>query len=444
MSVLFSPIGESDPIRNYYDGPLLHILRYYPDIDKIYIFLTGKMKENKEKVNRGLKETIKRNLEISYIESDIVAAHDYNIFYPIFSKKIKELRSENKDDLIYINISSGTPQMSVALALIASQEKLGKVKTIQVSRPCEDAKEGPRVTSEKYNIEEEIFFNHDNEVGALNRCCTVEITTILYNNLRERVETLVNRYDYATALELYNSSPINDNEVQNLLIHLDNRTNQQYDKAIEASKNLKYKDNLFLDMLVNKQNKRVASLFEMFLIINNLYLTNKMNDFLVRLCSYCESLQKELIYQLFDYDVETKFCVKVGKRQKLNRQKVEEYSPELLKALDECFHGYCAEEAISINAINVIINYEVSKRGEEAELFVPIFDKIEELKQYRHRAAHTLLVINKKQLDEKYNIKGLLDSIKKLLLKIAINKKISSKYFNLYDEANKYIIREMR
>lgn len=443
MSILFSPIGESDPIRGYYDGPLLHILRNYPDIDKVYIFLTDKMKENKEKVNQGLKETIKRILEINYIESNIIEAHDYNVFYPIFSVKIKELREQHPNEIIYINISSGTPQMSVSLALIASQEKLGKVKTIQVSRPCEDAKEDTRVTSNKYNFEEENFFNRDNEI-SINRCRIVEITTILYNNLRERVETLVNRYDYATALELYNSSPINDNEVQNLLIHLDNRTNQQYDKAIEASKNLKYKDNLFLDMLVNKQNKRVASLFEMFLIINNLYLTNKMNDFLVRLCSYCESLQKELIYQLFDYDVETKFCVKVGKRQKLNRQKVEEYSPELLKALDECFHGYCAEETISINAINVIINYEVSKRGEEAELFVPIFDKIEELKQYRHRAAHTLLVINKKQLDEKYNIKGLLDSIKKLLLKIAINKKISSKYFNLYDEANKYIIREMR
>lgn len=443
MSILFSPIGESDPIRGYYDGPLLHILRNYPDIDKVYIFLTDKMKENKEKVNQGLKETIKRIMEINYIESNIIEAHDYNVFYPIFSVKIKELREQHPNEIIYINISSGTPQMSVSLALIASQEKLGNVKTIQVSRPCEDAKEDTRVTSNKYNFEEENFFNRDNEI-SVNRCRVVEITTILYNNLRERVETLVSRYDYATALELYNSSPIYDVEVQKLLIHLVSRTNQQYDKAIEASKNLKYKDNLFLDMLVNKRNKRVASLFEMFLIINNLYLTDKMNDFLVRLCSYCESLQKELIFQLFGYDVETKFCVKEGKRQKLNRQKVEEHSPELLKALDECFHGYCAEEAISINAINVIINYEVSKRGEEAELFVPIFDKIEELKQYRHKAAHTLLVIDKKQLDEKYNIKGLLDSIKKLLLKIATNKKISSKYFNLYDEANKYIIREMR
>ena len=84
MSILFSPIGESDPIRGYYDGPLLHILRNYPDIDKVYIFLTDKMKENKEKVNQGLKETIKRILEINYIESNIIEAHDYNIFYPIF------------------------------------------------------------------------------------------------------------------------------------------------------------------------------------------------------------------------------------------------------------------------------------------------------------------------------------------------------------------------
>ena len=41
--------------------------------------------------------------------------------------------------------------MSVSLALIASQEKLGKVKTIQVSRPCEDAKEDTRVSVANYS-----------------------------------------------------------------------------------------------------------------------------------------------------------------------------------------------------------------------------------------------------------------------------------------------------
>lgn len=36
--VLFSPVGTSDPIRGYKDGPMLHIARVYRPY-KIYIFI---------------------------------------------------------------------------------------------------------------------------------------------------------------------------------------------------------------------------------------------------------------------------------------------------------------------------------------------------------------------------------------------------------------------
>ena len=41
MAVLVSFIGGSDPIRTEHDGPLLHIMRYYTDIDVIYVYLTN-------------------------------------------------------------------------------------------------------------------------------------------------------------------------------------------------------------------------------------------------------------------------------------------------------------------------------------------------------------------------------------------------------------------
>lgn len=40
--ILFSPIGGSDPIRNFRDGSMLHICRYYLP-DKVILYLTGEM-----------------------------------------------------------------------------------------------------------------------------------------------------------------------------------------------------------------------------------------------------------------------------------------------------------------------------------------------------------------------------------------------------------------
>ena len=46
--ILFSPIGGSDPIRNFRDGSMLHICRYYKP-DKVILYMSREMLENQEK-----------------------------------------------------------------------------------------------------------------------------------------------------------------------------------------------------------------------------------------------------------------------------------------------------------------------------------------------------------------------------------------------------------
>ncbi len=53
MAVLVSFIGGSDPIRTEHDGPLLHIMRYYTDIDVIYVYLTKKVSEIHNNPNKN-------------------------------------------------------------------------------------------------------------------------------------------------------------------------------------------------------------------------------------------------------------------------------------------------------------------------------------------------------------------------------------------------------
>ena len=51
--ILFSPIGGSDPIRNYRDGSMLHICRNYLP-DKVVLYLSGEMYQHHMQDNRYL------------------------------------------------------------------------------------------------------------------------------------------------------------------------------------------------------------------------------------------------------------------------------------------------------------------------------------------------------------------------------------------------------
>ena len=51
---LFSPVGNTDPIKYFHDGSLLHICRHYlPDV--VYLYLSKEMLENHKKDNRYVK-----------------------------------------------------------------------------------------------------------------------------------------------------------------------------------------------------------------------------------------------------------------------------------------------------------------------------------------------------------------------------------------------------
>lgn len=87
-SVLFSPLGGTDPISEYncYDGALLHIARYYQP-DKIFMYMSKEIMENHKKDNRYLYclDKLYGHLEKEYDyeifeRPDLVNVHDFNFF----------------------------------------------------------------------------------------------------------------------------------------------------------------------------------------------------------------------------------------------------------------------------------------------------------------------------------------------------------------------------
>ena len=104
--VLFSNIGTTDPIRNGYDGPFLHIVRKYKP-KKAYIFLTKEMCDIDEKYNayeRAAKE-IDKNIEIIKKKyKDIDKPNNFLVFDDKYEDILDEITRENPDSKVLINI----------------------------------------------------------------------------------------------------------------------------------------------------------------------------------------------------------------------------------------------------------------------------------------------------------------------------------------------------
>ena len=72
MRILFTPAGDTDPVRGYRDGAILHILRHY-EVDKVILFLTKEMEEKEEKMGcytKGI-HSVSPKVPITAIKSSI-------------------------------------------------------------------------------------------------------------------------------------------------------------------------------------------------------------------------------------------------------------------------------------------------------------------------------------------------------------------------------------
>ncbi len=145
MKILFSPVGNTDPIseNNLYDGAMLHICRHY-DIDKVYMYMSKQIFE-KEKVDHRFTKIIdklsekkggNKKIEWEILHSHIQNVYEFDKFIPEFRKNIKQIMEENPDAQLYLNASSGTPGMKSAIVVLGT---FGEYENtiIQVTDPNE-------------------------------------------------------------------------------------------------------------------------------------------------------------------------------------------------------------------------------------------------------------------------------------------------------------------
>ena len=138
---LFSPVGNTDPIKYCHDGSLMHICRHYkPDV--VYLYLSREIAEIHRKDNRYVKslellgEFIHHKFDIRIVENNnMVDVQQYDVFYDEFRKIIREIEEEkDAEDQLLVNMASGTPAMKSALLVMATLAEY-RFLPIQVSSP---------------------------------------------------------------------------------------------------------------------------------------------------------------------------------------------------------------------------------------------------------------------------------------------------------------------
>lgn len=134
MKVLISAVGNTDPIRNFHDGALVHIARKYRP-DKIIIVFSEELIRKKDDIEKVIRSIDSEYLpEIVYHEPIILnnEVHIFDTMFDQFDAIIQEYYT--KDDEFILNLSSGTPQIKSALFVLNRLSEIN-VKAVQVPSP---------------------------------------------------------------------------------------------------------------------------------------------------------------------------------------------------------------------------------------------------------------------------------------------------------------------
>ena len=214
-TVLFSPLGGTDPISqiNCRDGSMLHICRHEKP-DKVYLYLSKEMVDYEQKDRRysycleRLMELQDRKFEVVMIKRpDLEKVHDFDFFYPEFTRIIDSILREEMDetDTLILNISSGSPAMKSALAVIKTIAEF-PCRLVQVTTP------GRAINRHDNSDYDPVLVwecDDDNKPGEENRCDDVELPSLTRMKKEEIIKKLVSEYDYHAALQVSESMPAN-------------------------------------------------------------------------------------------------------------------------------------------------------------------------------------------------------------------------------------------
>lgn len=205
MKVLISAVGNTDPIRNFHDGGLVHIARKYRP-DKIIIVFSEELIRKKDDVEKVIRSIDSKYVpEIVYHEPIILnnEVHIFDTMFEQFDAIIREYYT--KDDEFILNLSSGTPQIKSALFVLNRLSEIN-VKAVQVPSPENKSNAGVG-HDDSEDIDVLIDTNMDNKQDYVDR--TIEDTSDKFKQglMKKTLRDFIKKYDYKASFEIANQLP---------------------------------------------------------------------------------------------------------------------------------------------------------------------------------------------------------------------------------------------
>lgn len=416
---LFSTVGYTDPVSKGYDGPLIHVCRHYkPDVVKL--FYSKDMISKQKEIEFCLRELEKsfddnHTFEIQTIEDNaLVGVHQYNTFFKTFQDMVKEIVNEmEEDDILYLNVSSGTPQMGGALLLMAYMKE-GNIIPLQVSTPNSNPNvNGQDNRSVEKNWAEKWAENKDQSIATCKkRIIEVKCPDLLDLLKKQLLKNFIEQYDYAAALEIVNNMNEGSDDGEDLLNGAISRMQLDLEKAQE--KLVVNGEEIIKIPSDEDPNSKKMYLLKEYILEMGIKLKQKKNVDFIRSISpvlkdlYWLLVEKELSIPLKKF-INNKKLVR-NKMENPDDEKLKEKGKKMLEALDMEYKRYIDTPVAASNLAAILEScYSIKIKGESDILYRIRFLRSVE-REVRNLAAHEIVSMPNNKMEKVFNEKILKDA----------------------------------
>ena len=454
--VLLTFAGNSDPTRNNYDGPMLHICRYYRP-EKIYLVLTSEMqKRNENKIyEKAIKESLTDyNPIFEYINTDINDAHLFDIYFNKINETFNKIKLEHPNAEVLVNVTSGTVQIISNLVMYIVDAVNINIIPVQVESP-EGKGNTSKVVNDNYKVNDEKENNFDNiEEFGRNRIIFPDLRQYSRLLAKNQIKELLKKYEYSTCLELLKRDIFQENSKLNGLLNFANDrrhlkglksngklkslNDKKFDKFYYYSKNetnenkvkewYKIVDYFGLANIKQKSGDIAGYTIMLEPLIVNIYLSILRDVLGKKLSDLFSEKRKE---EEFSYKTD---ILKIKKYDGL-KEKIEDELNKVLK--DSIF--------VSNKVLIAVIKYFIEKDNRatlkkmDLNDFIDFSETLSKIKEVRNMIAHSLKTINRDDfnIEAKVGIDTVNSKIINFFKKYYTDFGYKENMVYVYDEINK-------
>ncbi|TKZ26051.1 type III-A CRISPR-associated CARF protein Csm6, partial [Brachyspira catarrhinii] len=363
--------------------------------------------------------------------SDEEKVNDYDAFMTDFRDSIQNIHNEYSKNgyNILLNVSSGTPAMKSNLLLEVVNSNI-KLIPIQVSTPAN----GSNYHKEKIIFNIDLLSKIDEQKEQLNnRCSEIKVLSFKKVKIKSQIESLINRYEYSAALQIFNEdeNAVNlfDSKLPVYLKHCVYRMNSQFREA----------EKLLLDNSINvldysNGNEIVREFFEYYYIMKIRQSKGALTDFILRITPFITKLLYYFLDDKYNLNIDKYIDTAPNGTSYIKRELIDKNNKDLLRSLDKKFKF--KDTFLNFNTLINIAYYYRDKFNDNN--YVRVYDAFKyfsRIEKERNKAAHTMINIDEDFIKSNLN-KSSIDILKNCesLLKMIFN--YQNDYF-VYDDINK-------